>query len=289
MKERISLMQAFFIIVGSTIIISGSSFWGYYQHKNWKAKQFTDDKYNIKYIMQKSLSDNILDTQYLAEIIGLSLDKKENFYQFDIDAAKEKLNNSSHIKYAEIKKESPDAIYIEYLTKEPIATIYDVNNYAIDNEANVFLYEPFFKDLNLPKIYFGNLNSLQDVKKIEGKHIDLAIKLLNLLSLKEIKEYFKINLIDMSKAFHDSYGKREIVISLEDTMTVNNNTQYVFPKILRLNCSEYSKQLSNFLELNNKMKKDYIKQVDPNVQSTKIVYSTKVIDMRIPQLAFIDE
>ncbi len=289
MKERISLMQALFIIIGSMIIISGSSFWGYYQHKQWKAKQFTDDKYNIKYINQRSLSDNVLDTQYLAEIIGLSLDNKENFYKFDIDNAKEKLNNSSHIKHAEIKKEGPDSIYIEYLTKDPIAKIHDVENYAMDAEGNVFLYEPFFKNLNIPKIFFGNLNTLQDVNKLEGKNIDLAVKLLKLLSLKEIKESFKINLIDMSKTFNDSYGKREIVISLEDTMTVNNGTIYVFPKILRLNCVEYTKQLSNFLELNNKMKNDYTKQVDPNIQADKIIFSTKVIDMRISQLAFIDE
>ena len=67
---------------------------------------------------------------------------------------------------------------------------------------------------------------------------------------------FCVDKIDVSRAFADSYGKREIILSLHDKVTIkksNKEVTLIFPKVLRLNCKEYAKQIGNFIGLNQKM------------------------------------
>lgn len=106
-------------------------------------------------------------------------------------------------------------------------------------------------------------------------------------------EDLEIVRIDVSKAFFDSYGKREIVIYIEDSMQMmhkKREARFVFPKYLRLHTDNYEEQLGNFLVLRDKMFEDYRKQIylfDDTPQTIR--YKPKIIDLRISKLAFIDQ
>jgi hypothetical protein len=82
------------------------------------------------------------------------------------------------------------------------------------------------------------------------------LQLLNRLSL-------QVKRLDVSKAFLPSLGRREVVLILEEQG---------FTKSLRLTPKNVAQELGNYLELRSKL---------PAVP--------QIIDLRIPQLAFIQE
>ena len=113
--------------------------------------------------------------------------------------------------------------------------------------------------MNLPKIvekdFFKN--------PVQGKHIDLAFEIINLLFSNDLHNLIYPKRIDVSKAFLDSYGKREIVLFMQEELAIEKNgkkTLCVFPKFLRLSTNNYVKQLGNYLSLREKMLIDYKKQ-----------------------------
>ena len=73
----------------------------------------------------------------------------------------------------------------------------------------------------------------------------------------------QVKRLDVSKAFEPSLGRREVVLILEEQG---------FTKALRLTPKNFAQELGNYLELRPKL---------PAI--------AQVIDLRIPQLAFIEE
>jgi hypothetical protein len=161
----------------------------------------------------------------------------------------------------------------------------------------MFPVKPFFDFKNLPEIYLGERDVVEDFfrKAFLNEKTKLALEILNILKGFEGKGFFKVKRVDVSKAFLKSLGKREIVLILEHEFCFEDkkNLLAIFPRILRLSTKNYKKQLGNYLVLNEKMTKDYKKQLlgffkvlgDEKV----IKFSKKCIDMRIENLAFIDE
>jgi hypothetical protein len=102
-----------------------------------------------------------------------------------------------------------------------------------------------------------------------------------------------IKRVDVSNAFDQSFGKREIVIQLEHILSIPRKERQiscVFPRTLRVCVKDYETQLSNYLSLHNQMIKDYLKQLKLASNTPPYLrFSSKVIDMRILKLAFIDE
>ncbi len=62
-----------------------------------------------------------------------------------------------------------------------------------------------------------------------------------------------------------------------------------FPKLLRLSTKNYSSELSNYLKLREQLLEQEEREIIPPASGEKVVvYSPKVIDFRIPQIAFIE-
>lgn len=100
-------------------------------------------------------------------------------------------------------------------------------------------------------------------------------------------------MLDTSRAYLQSYGKREIVLQIDEIVKINKEqkkTEFVFPKILRLSNTNFLEQISNYASLRKKIIKDYENQA-VNFEATPgiVRFSPKTIDLRISKLAFIDQ
>ena len=283
----------FIMLFISLLVIVVSS---YFIILNRKERKNSNPKNNIEILIQTGIKKESLKSMYIAELIGLSVDKKINIYKFDENEAEKKLLKNPLIEKASIKKYYPNAVYIDYKLRKPIAFLYDFKNVGVDKNGFLFPIEPFLPSRDLPEIYIGGISNINEDElfklPLNNKKFDLAIDIYTVLN--GIKDHsFEIKRIDLSNAFLHSFGKKEIVIQLEHYLNVpynKDNISYVFPRTIRLCVKDWKAQLSNYLSLNSKMILDYKRQLKIDEKTPKnIRFSSKIIDMRILKLAFIDE
>lgn len=279
---HIPLKKAIWIITLSTVIISGSATLLLIYYKYIKMQRLYDPKYAIEAIVHASLEKEPLKTTYFAELFNLSIDQPTNIYEFNKESATLKLLKSPLIKRAEVKKIYPGTLHIHYALRVPIAFLVDYTNTAIDKEGVPIPFKPFFTPKILPEIYLGLEEKADEHffgKRLKNKRILLALKLLDYLSKEIITDAMLIKRIDVSKSDASSYGRREIVVILEEKKEKINNG---FPsfchylRILRLSDQSYEQELKNYKRLAKFL-----------MQKESLV--SLIVDLRIPHLAFINE
>jgi len=291
MSKKIPKSRAIFLIVFSTIIISGFNYIVISKVKTYRQTRFISEKYNIKSIYQNKKDIN-LDVDYLAELLDLSFDKPTNIFLFNEQEAIKKLLNSPLIVDSKVKKMKPDCVFVDYTLREPIAVLHDFENTLIDQDGFIFPKDPFFKSKNLCSIFL-NLDEFKGFEKIDSKEAKLAINILSKLKSSGFADLVRITLLDTSRAYLQSYGKREIVLQIDEVVKIDKDqkkTEFIFPKILRLSNTNFLEQISNYASLRKKIIKDYENQAS-NFEATADVvrFSPKTIDLRISKLAFIDQ
>ncbi|NGX27836.1 MAG: hypothetical protein K940chlam1_00005 [Candidatus Anoxychlamydiales bacterium] len=291
MQKKLKLSQAFFWIILSTIIFSSFNFFVFFQIKKYKQNKYKDEKYNIKKIYQSNQVS--LDVNYLSELMHLSTDNPTNIFLFDEVKAQKKLLSSPLIIDANIKKNKPDCLSLDLKIRHPKALLYDYDNIAIDEEGFIFFLKPFFNNLDLPSVYL-DLGRFSGLKKIEKKEATLALDILQKLQTSGFSDLAKIKLLDTSRAFIRSYGKREVLLQIDEQINAykdQKNVKLVFPTILRLSQNNLLEQISNYISLREKILKDYENQLkhisDPS--QDVVTFKPKTIDLRISKLAFIDQ
>ena len=177
---------------------------------------------------------------------------------FDPLLAQKRLLSCPLIKEAKVKLTSPETVYVDYTVRQPIAWLYDFENIALDEEGYPFPVSPFFTPKRLPEVYLGIRNFYWG-RPLKERNAELALTILQLLNRLSLQ----VKRLDVSKAFLPSLGRREVVLILEEQG---------FTKSLRLTPKNVAQELGNYLELRSKL---------PAVP--------QIIDLRIPQLAFIQE
>ncbi|MBS0649779.1 MAG: hypothetical protein JSR93_01330 [Verrucomicrobia bacterium] len=302
--KQIPLVHALAWIVGSALLVSGTShlcikhFMKNRSYAQGKAPQV------IQTMVQTGPQREALKTEYLAELLGISADFPPLAANFDLKAAELKLRACPLIADAQVKLLKPSTLYVDYTIRQPVAWAGDYENIAIDKAGYLFPFRPFFSPKNLPEIYmglgpFGEQSEESDKPVAEwnqplaGKYAELALNLLNLLNEPQVQELFTVKRIDVSKAFSESYGTREIILIAEDLIPINSNgkqIQYLFPKILRLSTKNYAAELGNYLKLRPQLIENQRAgiKLSPDDNGT-IRQKETIIDFRIPNLAFIDE
>jgi hypothetical protein len=294
MKQKIEVTKAVLIIVLSVIIFSSINIYFFIQYKKYQKRKLFDPNYNITSILHSTKDDLRLDTSYLAEVLKLSKDKPRNIYLYPINEAEDLLNNEPIIKNAKIKKIKNNTLKIDYEIKKPIGLIYDFENIGFDEDYNMFFLAPYIEKKNLIDVYLNIESEDLDLKKpYLDDRLKLAKKIIFDISSIGFLDLVKINLIDVSKAYHPSYGKQEIIFTILEEIRVDinsKNVKLIFPRYLRLPINNYLQQLSNYLSLRKKMQKDYLFQLkDLKEIKNEIIFKPKTIDLRIQKLAFIDE
>jgi hypothetical protein len=297
-SPKIPLSKAILWIVVSTFFISTSSYHliKYYFY-SYRSKEGNAEQ-KVAYIVQTGPQKEALHSDFLAERIGLSSDQPIGLSVFDVTAATEKLKSSPVISSAVVSKIKPNIAYIDYTVRQPVAWLYDYLNVAIDKEGYLFPVYPFFSPKNLPEIYLGlkpfgeeglpELSALGWGHPLKGKYIELAFSVLTLLQ-EHGNDLFMIKRIDVSHAFASTYGQREIIVVVENELHLMHEGQNLIlqaPHILRLSTKNYAKELANYLHLRGSLLET--EKIEAEQQQRPNNRKEKVIDLRIPQLAFIE-
>jgi len=241
-------------IIGSALFITGGTYKGlqYYRNKHVPLPTY------LCRIVQTGPQREALKTTYLAELMKISADLPVTSQSFDPLLAQKRLLSCPLIKEAKVKLTSPDTVYVDYTVRQPIAWLYDFENIALDEEGYPFPVSPFFTPKRLPEVYLGIRNFYWG-RPLKERNAELALTILQLLNRLSLQ----VKRLDVSKAFLPSLGRREVVLILEEQG---------FTKSLRLTPKNVAQELGNYLDLRPK---------PPPVP--------QIIDLRIPQLAFIQE
>ncbi len=302
MKSYLPFTHALAWIVASTFMISGGSYALFKQYLHKEQHQVRDPNLLIRTIVQTGPQKEALKTDYLAELLGLSSDRPPHAHVFNLKLAEERLLKSPLIARAQVKLIPPSTLYIDYTIRQPIARLEDFENVVIDKEGYVFPFKSFFSPKNLPQIYLGlNAFGLASVDPdrptaqwgtpLTGKYLHLAFEILTLTSEPKVAELFSIKRIDVSNAFAESYGTREIIVITEDLQIRNiegREVHFHFPRLLRLSTKHYAQELGNYLKLRPQLLEEE-RKLTTTAASSVVRFKEKVIDFRIQQLAFIDE
>lgn len=297
------LTHALAWIVASTLLISGTSYSVFKHYLKKRKSHALDPRFAIHSIVQTGPQKEALKTEYLAEWIGISYDRPYSAKTFHCEKAKQRLLKSPLIAQAEIKLIKPNTLYIDYTVRQPIAWLEDYANVVLDKEGYPFPFTPFFSPKNLPSIYFGcagfgmpstdpDRPTVQWGSPLQGQYVELAFAILALLTDAKIADFFSVKRIDVSNAFAESYGTREIVVITEDTVLCNvqgREVQFCFPRILRLSTKNYAQELGNYLKLRQQLLEEEMKSSSISEGVGPVVrMKEKIIDFRIQKLAFID-
>lgn len=283
-----TMRQALFCLIGSTCLTLAVSTIGYSLWKKHRNERLRSESYRITAIIQTGPEKEALKTAYLAELLGLSVDKPTQLYALNLKKAQSQLLASPLIASAKVKRLPPSTLYIDYEVRKPIAWLADYKNIAIDRDGYLFPVDPFFSPKRLPEIYLGV--AADTGWQIESPYFDLALEILQFLETAPWKEGLRIERIDVSNAFAPSLGQREVVLFTEEDLSVRRDggeIVCVFPKILRLAPKEYTQQLSNFFALRRTMMEDYRRQIASLQAGGR--FAPRIIDLRIPQLAFVEK
>lgn len=254
-----SRVRFVFGIVSFIFIVLAIGFTGFRIFRGSLADKMVHAKYEIQSIIQTGPEKGALPTVYLAELLHLSRDCPQNYFTFDEKEAEKRLLTSPVISKAKVKKIKPNTIYIDYEVYRPIALWGDNVNLGMDEKGHVFPIEPYFTPKRLPEIYFGK-------QEIEREKLEIALAILAYFEKRAAFEETLIKMIDVGEALHPSFGKREVVITLEE----KGQTWY-----LRLTPHKFPEELNNFITL----KSSYM-------ASSK---NKKVVDLRLSKVAYIEE
>ena len=283
----ISYKWVIFWLILSIPVFSGIPFAIYTLVGSYRQKIAQDPRYLIQNICQTGSRKCALPTEYLAELLELSCDQPDHLYQISLEEKTALLQKSPLIQSASVAIMPPDTLYIDYEVHVPIFQWIERENTGIDIQGRLLPLQPFFLKDDLPKlslgsapdaIYFGGI--------LTSKEAALALKIYQILQGKPAS--LQLKKIDVRRAFAPHYGRREIVLFIDDVVE-KQGAKAVFPKILRFSPKNFSQQLGNFFVLREKMRSDYYKQIELEEGQDLVVFSPQIIDFRIDELAFIQE
>jgi hypothetical protein len=289
--NKIPLKRALLWIALSVVLVSGSTSLAIFYLKYVKNFYATDATYNIIAIVQSSADREMLQTVYLAELLGLSLDQPKNLYTFSTKEAEKKLLSNPLIKKVSVKKIRPGTLFIEYEMRKPLAFLSNYSNTVLDAEGYTFPFKPFFTPKKLPEIIFSTDAEIAPTWgiQIQGREMELAHTLLKKIQKECERTHSSILRIDVSKAFASSCGQRQVVLVLEEHRNVEQQKESSFrtsTSILRLNPTTWCQGLENYTRLSTLLKKKGVANKNSQESHTEF---PRVVDLRLLQLAFISE
>ncbi len=296
-KKRIAIpvVRAVAWIVGTLIVVTTASHL-FLEHVNRKHRELLNDpKARITRIVQTGPQREALSTLCLTEILELSSDRPVPTVLFNAPKALRRLTSCPVIERAKVHVEKPNTLYIDYSTRQPIAWLYDYVDVGLDEKSICFPVIPYFSPKKLPEIYLGLFeqptppSSLIWNQPLEDERLKLAYTILQLFSKSEAA----IRRVDVSSAFAESCGKRQVVLVIEENcrkILGEKERTFLQPIFLRLSVKNIHQELGNY----NNLRKKLWDTVDFSLLSSQkgmseYVLPPRTIDLRIEGLAFIQQ
>lgn len=271
----IPFSKAVGMIFFSTLLVSGTAYLTWFGAAYFWSVRSDDSKYEIIAIVQTGPEKEALRTNFLAELLMLSVDRPKNLYKFDLNEGREKLLAFPLIKEASIKRIPPGTLYVDYTVRKPVAFLADLSNTALDADGHLIPFKPFFSPKKLPTLLLGITNEEQLAwgMKLHTDKSKLAFEILSTLGSMANLAKFSASRIDVSRAYAPSLGMRQVVIILEEE-SADHTPSSPLTRTLLLNPENIREGLGRFAAL----------QASPEWnQWTKAL----LIDLRLPQLGYI--
>lgn len=268
MSRRLPLHKALLIIgisIASCVAIAGGI---YYFNTVRLYRLRTDPQFTIKKLIHSTPSKEKLRTEYLAELLGLSVDAPQSLIDFDVAKAAKRLTESPVIKKAHVRKRGDDSLVVRYEMRTPIARFGNVFNGGIDEEGVIFPLSPFFTPKKLPEIYIS-AHAIAFGKHLPSQEWTIAKTLLQAINDDPSIYDLQVEHIDVSTFKAPSLGKRSIAIVIKNP----NSKHYV-----RLHHKTYLESLANYIELRKEL---LFQERDGDS------FEEKIIDMRIANYAYV--
>jgi len=282
LSQKISYVRALYWIVGSLFITAIVGYKGidYWLHGPERTIG------HIAYIVHTAPQRELLRSDYLAELAGLSLDAPVEFSKVDIDKIRRDVIASPLISTVDVKKIAPDMVYMDYILRKPFVCASDFVNAAWDRNGVLVPIHPFFSPKKMTHVYLGEegsggKNALFGFQA-NSAYFDLACVLIEQLSQKG-QDCFFVRRVDVSRAYEKSLGKREIVVVIDHEDSFGSNI--CFSHFLRLTPKQFSQEIDRYLQLREHLVD--VQREEISLNTNKGVQS-KVVDLRLPQLAYID-
>lgn len=285
-SPKVSLVIAVVWIVSSTLLVVGISYVILKQWQLYKKRSANDPRQRIVKLMQTGPEKEVLSTLYLAELMQLSIDHPITPRSFDIRDAEAKLLASPVIEQANVILANPNTVLVDYVARRPIAWLYDYINIGVDANSIPFPIHPFFSPKNLPEIFLGEPVPLIWNKPIDHAKMQLALTIYNLL----LPAPFAVKRIDVGQAFAESYGKRQIVLLIEEsfkTYPQQRELVCLVPRILRLSTRDFRKELGNYIVLRDDETLGFdltLARLDVDGKTAHL--PQQIIDLRVASMAF---
>jgi cell division septal protein FtsQ len=298
MRKYLPLKKAFLSIFYSIIIVLAIGSVTLFMYLKVLENRKVDASYNIDVIVQTGPKKEALSSAYLAELMNLAGDEKTNLYKFNTAKARKALIASPLIKKASVKKIFPNTVFVDYTARLPMALLYDYPNTAIDDEGYVFPISPFFTPKKLPEIYLGLMpfgfkddefgaKGASWNEPVKGDEVRLAYSIIALFNMITDVELLRV---DVSNAFSDSWGRREVVLVINDRelyMQDDKLVTLVFPRILRLSTQNYEEDLKKYSLIKDTLKVSSIEKVDLKNAKNIVKLPGLIVDLRIQDLAYV--
>jgi len=294
-SQRIPPLKALYYLATSVLLVTGSAALILFIFLQWQHQKKRDPRLFLTTMIQTGPQKNALPSEYLAELMGMSRDQPPHLLSFNVKKKEAALLLSPLIKTAKVTLITPQTVYVDYSVRKPLAWLYEYENTALDEEGYIFPVRPFFSPKQLPELYlglppFGNTANPQELSggrwnlPLQGKEVKLGLKLLQLTC------HLPLRRIDLSNAYSPSLGSREIVLYLEDEFlhrTEEKEHLVIVPRLIRLSTKNFSKELSNFLELRKELLEKEKQGLNLSLD-TPFIYTAclQVIDLRIDGLGF---
>lgn len=286
--------KAWLIIALSVLLISGITSASMTYYRYIQNKRLSDPKFRIMAIAQTSSDGEHLKTGYLAELLGLSVDRPVSLLSFPTRKAETVLRLNPLFKDVHVSKIKPGTLLVEYHLRKPIAFLGDYANTALDAEGYLFPFHPFYTPKKLPEILLGSLTGeeIGDLiwgSRVKGPRSLLALEVYRTALSQFAAEPLSLKRIDVSRAHSLSYGQRQIVMIFEERLIREENGRrslVLQPHILQLSTSGWRHELERYKILQGYLAAEEKKQPFPaeDLQEKKAI----VIDLRIPYLAIIN-
>ena len=223
----ISKRLALVCILLSVFFIAGPASLGFL-YKKWRLEnKKRDPAFIIEGIVHISKGNFSLPTQFFQNQLNLS---NENLFCFNCP----KTVDNSIIEWAQVKKIYPNLLYIEYKPREPYARVVDLKEGLVDDRGVLFPKNNWNNVTNLCEVRLG-LETVAWGDVVDKKKFILA---------KEIMSEILCSRIDVSKAFLQNLGQREIVLQLDRNI------------LLRLNPSNWREGVERWFLLREQPLKD---------------------------------
>jgi hypothetical protein len=268
--------RSFTSILLLTLLVSGSAWLGIEWWKGHYQLRMSDERYNILAIVQSCDSKEPLQTDFLAELLQLSVDRPTNLYRFNTQAATQRLLACSIIKSAEVKKIVPSMLYIKYALRRPIAYMPEYGHAAIDEEGCLIPIQPFYTPKNLPEFILGHAEDLEWGSRVSQVKLSLAEQIIMAFSAINLGPNCRLKRVDVARAYSPRCGSRGIVLFFDEQLKEGTQVQKRLLSLVRFSLESWQEQLANYGKLHRQL-----------WQEGQGALQTYQVDMRIAQLAII--